>query len=76
MNRQQLQLEIRKELGMQDRLVALLRQYSKMTADAALRRSYQTNEPASLIRQSGYAEGIEDFIGDITQAPAIEPERG
>lgn len=76
MNRQQLQQEIRKELGPQERLVSLLLQYSKMTADAALRRSYQTNEPASLIRQSGYAEGIEDFITDITQAPAHEPARG
>ena len=70
MTRDQMLLEIRKEFGMNERLTDLLRQYGKMKADAALRRPYTTNDAAVHIRQSGYAEGIEVLIDEITQAPA------
>lgn len=70
MDKNQLLLEIQKEFGTSERLAELVKQYAKLTADAALRRLYTTNEPAAHIRQSGYAEGIETFVAEITQAPA------
>lgn len=61
--------EIRKELALNDRLSRLLVDYGKLFADAALRRLYQTNDAAILIRQSGMAEGAEQFVKEITKTP-------
>lgn len=69
MNRDQLLAEIRKELGINDRLAGLLTDYGKLFSDAALRKCYQTNDAAILIRQAGMAEGTELFIKDITALP-------
>jgi hypothetical protein len=67
--RDQILHEIRKELGINDRLAGLLTQYGKLFADTALRQSYQTNDAAVLIRQAGMAEGAEKFLKDITALP-------
>jgi hypothetical protein len=75
-NREQLLLEIRKELGVNERLANLLRDYAKMYADAALRLSYTTNDGAMLIRQAGMSEGVEKFIDDVTAAPKALSEKG
>lgn len=42
---------------------------AKHYADTALRRLYDTTEPALMIRQSGVAEGAERFITNITKPP-------
>ena len=67
--RDQLISEIRKELGVNERLSNLIKDYGKLFADTALRTTFTTNDAAMLIRQSGMAEGVERFIKDITVAP-------
>lgn len=65
----QIILEIRKELAINDRLSRLLADYAKQYADTALRISYKTNDAALLIRQAGMAEGAEQFVKEITKTP-------
>ena len=68
--------ELQKALALDERLTGLLRAAAKHYADTALRLLYGTAEPAFLIRQSGMAEGVEQFIKSITKPnkPA-QPDR-
>ena len=68
--------ELQKALALDERLAELLKDAAKNYADTALRYSYGTTEPAFLIRQSGMAEGVEQFIKSITKPnkPA-QPDR-
>lgn len=67
--------ELRKELARNERLASLLREVAHDYANTALRKQYQTNEAALLIRQAGLAEGAEKFVSDITKLPSATPER-
>lgn len=69
MTRDQRLNEIRKELLANQRLAGLLAEAAKEFADAALRRQYDTNDAAFLVRQSGMAQGAEMFLSEITKAP-------
>ena len=62
---------IQQELALNEELRELLVKFSKHYADTALRKNYSTNDAAMLIRQSGMAEGVEQFIKDITKAPKL-----
>jgi hypothetical protein len=62
-------LEIQKALVGDERLAELLTEAAKSYADTALRRLYGSVEPAYLIRQSGMAEGVEQFVKSITKQP-------
>lgn len=62
---------IQQELALNEELRELLVEFSKHYADTALRKNYSTNDAAMLIRQSGMAEGVEQFIKDITKAPKL-----
>lgn len=79
MNKEQLLNEIRKELAMNSRLGRLLADFGELFSVVALRKTYSTNDAASLIRQSGMAEGVEKFVSDITKTPmsaqAERPDR-
>lgn len=70
-------LELQKALVGDERLAELLQDAAKHYADTTLRRLYSTVEPAMLIRQSGMAEGVEQFIKTITKHPtkAAQPDR-
>lgn len=69
-------LELRKALVGDERLAELLKDVAKDFADTTLRQLYGTVEPALLIRQSGMAEGVEQFIKSITKHPtAAQPDR-
>ena len=59
--------ELQKALVGDERLVELLKDAAKNFADTTLRMSYSTVEPALLIRQSGMAEGVEQFIKLLTK---------
>jgi hypothetical protein len=69
MTKNQLEHEIRKELGVNGRLAQLLIDYGQCFANEALRLSYKTNDAGLLIRQAGMAEGVERFVSGITKAP-------
>lgn len=69
MTPEQTLLEIRKALGTDERLARLLSDYAKHFADSALRKLYGTIEPAFMLRQSGLAEGVEQFTKLITAPP-------
>lgn len=62
-------LELQKALATDERLAVLLTNASKIYADVTLRKLYGTVEPAFLLRQSGMAEGVEQFIKSITKPP-------
>lgn len=62
-------LELQKALAMDERLAVLLTNASKFYADVTLRKLYGTVEPAFMLRQSGMAEGVEQFIKTITKPP-------
>lgn len=66
-------LELQKALVGDERLAELLKNAAKFYADTTLRTMYGTVEPALLIRQTGMAEGVEQFIRTITKQP--EPAR-
>ena len=68
--------ELQKALALDERLAELLKDAAKNYADTTLRQLYTTVEPALLIRQSGMAEGVEQFIKSITKPnkPA-QPDR-
>ena len=68
--------ELQKALALDERLAELLKDAAKNYADTTLRKLYITVEPALLIRQSGMAEGVEQFIKSITKPnkPA-QPDR-
>lgn len=59
--------ELRKALVADERLLELLKEASKNYADTTLRKLYSTVDAAFLIRQSGMAEGVEQFINLITK---------
>lgn len=69
MTREQRLLEVRKALAMDERLAGLLIEVAQDWANDALRRQYQTNDAATLIRQAGLAEGVEKFIHTLTKDP-------
>lgn len=69
MTPEQIISEIRKELAINDRLSKLLAEYATHFANSALRVSYKVNDAAMLIRQSGMAEGAEQFVKEITKPP-------
>lgn len=76
MTKAQLLAEIHKELAVNSRLVHLLMEFGEHYANAALRKTYSTNEPALLIRQAGMAEGVERFISELTKASkSAHPDR-
>lgn len=62
--------EVRKALAIDDRLARLIVEVGQDFANKALRKLYMTNEPGVLIRQSGLAEGSEQFVAYITKAPS------
>ena len=62
-------LELQKALAMDERLAVLLKEAAKNYADLTLRQLYGTVEPAFLLRQTGMAEGVEQFIKGITKPP-------
>lgn len=68
-------LEIQKALVADERLAGLLKVASKHYADVALRKLYGSVEPAFLIRQSGMAEGVEQFIKTITAKPTTTAQK-
>lgn len=72
MNEDQLRQELRKELSGDSRLGNMLKEYAKYYADQVLRKTYDTVDAATLIRQSGMAEGIEKFIKDTTTDASVE----
>lgn len=67
--------ELRKALVGDERLLELLTDAAKNYADTTLRRLYGTVEPALLIRQSGMAEGVEQFIKLITTKPEASAQK-
>lgn len=69
MTPEQTLLELQKALATDERLAELMRNAAKHYADTTLRKLYSTVEPAMLIRQSGMAEGVEQFIKTITKSP-------
>ena len=69
MTPEQTLLELQKALVGDERLSELLKEAAKHYADTTLRKLYSTAEPAMLIRQSGMAEGVEQFIRAITKHP-------
>jgi hypothetical protein len=75
MTREQRLHEIRKELAVNERLAKLLIEYSVDHFNVAFRKTYNTNDAAQIIRQSGMAEGVEKFVADITKMPSAAPER-
>lgn len=62
-------LELQKALVGDERLAGLLKDAAKHYADTTLRTLYGTVEPALLIRHTGMAEGVEQFIKLITKVP-------
>lgn len=69
-------LELQKVLASDERLAELLRNAATHYADTTLRGLYRTVEPALMIRQSGMAEGVEQFIKNITKPPKpAQPDR-
>lgn len=69
MNHKQVIIEIRKELAINERLADLIRQAAKDQADTDLRRCYSQLGHSEMLRLTGAAAGVEDFINDITAAP-------
>ena len=65
----QLLLEIRKELAINERLASLIRKAAKQSADADLRRCYSQLGHSEMLRLTGAAAGVEDFANSITAAP-------
>ena len=69
-------LELQKALAMDERLAVLLKEAAKNYADLTLRHLYGTVEPAFLIRQTGMAEGVEQFVKSLTKPPKpAQPDR-
>lgn len=60
---------------MDERLARLLRECAEDFANAGLRKQYQHNDAAALIRQAGLAEGAEKFIHEVTKAPTTAQSR-
>lgn len=54
---------------MNERMAELLREASKHHADAIYRSTNRTVDPSSLLRLTGAAAGVEDFINTITESP-------
>lgn len=54
---------------MNERLAGLIRQAGKHAADTDLRRTYSQLDHSSLLRLTGAAAGVEDFISQITAEP-------
>lgn len=69
MSPEQLTNELRKEIGINDRLKQLLLAVGKSFADETLRKGYSTNDAGSLIRLTGEANGVERFLTTITADP-------
>lgn len=69
--------EIRQALGANPRLADLITQYGKAKADATLRETYTTLDPAILVHKTSYAKGIEVFTSEITSphTPTRKPGR-
>lgn len=74
MNDEQALSEIRKAFAMNERLAELIRQVAKRQADDDLRRTYSQLDHASMLRLTGAAAGVEDFVKRIADAPN-KPDR-
>lgn len=61
--------QLRQELAMNERLAELLRDAAKHHADSIYRSTTKTVDPSSLLRLTGAAAGVEDFISTITESP-------
>lgn len=61
--------ELRKELAINGRIAELLALVAKNTADQDLRRLYSQLDHSSMLRLTGAAAGVEDFIRHVTAAP-------
>lgn len=61
--------ELRTELAVNERIATLLQQVAKDTADADLRRTYTQLDHAAMLRLTGAAAGVEDFISQIMGKP-------
>lgn len=66
--------EVRKALAMDERLASLIQQVAKAQADDDLRRTYDQLDHPALLRLTGAAAGVEDFVQRITAAPN-KPDR-
>lgn len=65
MTPEQTLLELQKALVGDERLAGLLQAHARHYADTTLRKLYSTVDPALMIRQTGMAEGVEQFTKSI-----------
>lgn len=61
--------QLRQELAINERLAELLRAHAKTYADTLYRRTGSLTDHAGLLRLTGAAAGVEDFINSILTAP-------
>lgn len=57
--------QLRQELLMNERAADLLKVHAKNYADSIYRRTKNTTDHAELVRLTGVAAGVEDFISSL-----------
>lgn len=72
MTPKQIEEEIRKELRLNRRLTELLTQHAKVYSDELYRSTANVIDHAGLLRLTGAAAGVEEFVGRLT---AFEKDR-
>lgn len=57
--------QLRQELLINERVAELLKAHAKNYADAVYRKTVNTTEPHDLIRLTGVAAGVENFVDSL-----------
>lgn len=65
MSPEQVHQQLMQELLMNERVAELLKIHAKNYADDIYRRTARTTDPNSLVRLTGVAAGVEDFIDSL-----------
>lgn len=70
MTPQQIAHQLKQELALNERLSKLLREHAKNYSDSIFRKTSSVTDHAGLLRLTGVAAGVEDFVSSI-----LEPVR-
>lgn len=67
MNPDQIVQQLRQELLINERIADLLKAHARNYADSMYRRTVGTTDHADLVRITGVAAGVEDFVNSLVQ---------
>lgn len=73
MNPDQTVKQLRQELLINERVAELLKAHAKNYADAVYRKTANTTEPHDLIRLTGVAAGVENFVDSLFTTEKRKP---